>query len=126
VRPLAIDLVDVDSGSGGVKVFLFDVFDRTRVFSAPTGWTEDIDVQGPPGFRTLDLTTLAPQPGFASTATVQTDPLFLETEVVSMEVVMLGSGAVDGLRFSREADPGASRTASASRAASAGSRSTER
>jgi hypothetical protein len=104
-EPVAIDLIDVDSAGGGVKIFLTDVLGRGRIFSVPNGWTEDINVDGPPGYRTLDLTTLAPQPGFASTATATSHPDFLPGEVVRMEVVLLGSGAIDNLVLAREADP---------------------
>jgi hypothetical protein len=105
VEPVSLDLIDVDAAGGGVKVFLTDVLGRVRVYSAPNGWTEDIHTQGPPGYRTLDLTTLAPQPGFRATATVTTDADFIPTEVVRMEVVELGSGAIDNLVLRFEADP---------------------
>lgn len=104
-EPVAIDLIDVDGAGGGVKIFLTDVLGRGRIFSVPNGWTEDINIDGPPGYRTLDLTTLAPQPGFASTATATSHPDFLPGEVVRMEVVLIGSGAIDNLVLAREADP---------------------
>jgi hypothetical protein len=88
-----------------VKIFLTEVLGRQRIFSVPNGWTEDINVNGPPGFRTLDLTTLLPQPGFSSTATAISDPDFLAGEVVRMDVVLLGSGAIDNLVVESEADP---------------------
>jgi len=104
-EPVAIDLIDVDGAGGGVKIFMTDVLGRSRVFSVPNGWTEDLNVDGPPGYRTLDLTSLAPQPGFASTATATSDADFLPGEVVRMEVVLIGSGALDNLVLAREADP---------------------
>jgi hypothetical protein len=104
-NPVALDLVDVDGAGGGVKIFLTDVLGHGRVFSVPNGWTEDIAVDGPPGYRTLDLTTLLPQPGFASTATATSDPDFIPGEIVRMEVVLIGSGAIDNLVLEREADP---------------------
>lgn len=104
-EPVAIDLIDVDGAGGGVKIFLTDVLGHQRVFSAPNGWTEDRVVDGPPGYRTLDLTSLLPQPGFASTATATSDPDFIPGEVVRMEVVLIGSGAIDNLVLEREADP---------------------
>jgi len=107
VEPLSIDLIDVDGGGDGLEIVLTDVLGRVRVFTVPSGWTEDIDLQGPPGYRTLDLTTLLPQPGFASVATATSDEDFLPGEVVLMEVVLAGSGAIDNLVLAREADPGA-------------------
>lgn len=104
-EPVAIDLIDVDGAGGGVKIFLTDVLGNGRIFSVPNGWTEDIAVDGPPGYRTLDLTSLLPQPGFASTATATSDPDFIPGEVVRMEVVLIGSGAIDNLVLEREADP---------------------
>jgi hypothetical protein len=103
--PVALDLIDVDSAGAGVRVVLTDVLGQIRQFTVPTGWTEDIAAQGPPGWRTLDLTNLLPQPGFLSTATATSHPDFLPGEVVRMEVALLGSGAVDNLVLEREADP---------------------
>lgn len=103
-NPVALDLIDVDA-TGGVKIFLTDVLGHGRVYSVPSNWTGDIAVDGPPGYRTLDLTTLLPQPGFASTATATSDPDFIPGEVVRMEVVLVGSGALDNLVLEREADP---------------------
>lgn len=103
-NPVALDLIDVDA-TGGVKIFLTDVLGRGRIYSVPSNWTGDIVVDGPPGYRTLDLTTTAPQPGFASTATATGDPDFLAGEVVRMEVVLVGSGALDNLVLEQEADP---------------------
>jgi len=105
IEPVSIDLIDVDAGSGGMKIFLTDALGRSRLFTVPTGWTEDIQVNGPPGYRTLDLTSLAPQPGFASIATASGSADFLPGEVVRMEIVQLGSGAIDNLVLRREADP---------------------
>ncbi|MSR62255.1 MAG: hypothetical protein EXS08_07410 [Planctomycetes bacterium] len=105
VEPVSIDLIDVDTAGGGVKIFLTDALGRSRVFSVPNGWTRDVHVNGPPGYGTLDLTTLAPQPGFTSTATATSAADFLPGEVVRMEIVELGSGAIDNLVLRREADP---------------------
>lgn len=106
VEPRAIDLIDVDSAGNGLRVTLTDVLGRTRVFQVPASWTGDRAADGPPGFGTLDLTTLDPQPGFASTATATGDVAFLPGEVVRLEVEMTGSGAIDNLVFTREQDPG--------------------
>jgi hypothetical protein len=105
VEPRALDLIDVDA-LGSVQVRLTDVLGNTRTFSVPSGWTGDRTVNGPPGYRTLDLTTLAPQPGLASTATASGDPGFVPGEVVRLEATLTGSGALDNLVFAREADPG--------------------
>jgi hypothetical protein len=119
VEPLAIDLVDVDPAGGGVKIFLTDVLGRARTYSVPAGWTTDIDAGGPPGFARLDLTDLAPQPGVTSTATVVSDPLYIPGEIVRIDVVWIGSGAIDNLAFRRESDPASDRSAPAVRGAPA-------
>jgi hypothetical protein len=106
VEPLSIDLIDVDSAGAGMQVRMTDVLGQERIFTAPTGWTEDIAADGPPGYRTLDLTTLGSQPGFASSATATGDAFFVPGEVVRLEIVLLGSGAIDNLVFRKEADPG--------------------
>lgn len=113
-EPVAIDLIDIDAGSGtGVKVLMTDILGRTRTYSVPSGWTEDIDVNGPPGYRTLDLRTLLPQPGFAATAVALGAPNFLTDEVVRIEILLGNSGAVDNLVFNREAEtPSLARRAS--------------
>jgi hypothetical protein len=106
VEPVSIDLIDIDLGSpNGATVILTDVLDHTRVFSVPAGWTEDITREGPPGVRTLDLTTLDPQPGFLGQATVNEMQRYVPGEVVRMEVVLGGSGAVDNIVFRQEAGP---------------------
>lgn len=106
VLPLSIDLVDVDPAGGGVQVLLTDVLGHVRTYAVPAGWTTDIDAGGPPGFGTLDLTDVAPQPGVSATATVASDPLYIPGEVVRIDVVWGGSGAIDNLAFRREPDPG--------------------
>jgi hypothetical protein len=105
VEPRTLDLIDVDSLGNGVGVVMTDVLGHTRSFAVPNGWTEDRAAQGPPGYRTLDLTTLVPQPGFNAVATATSHPDFLPGEVVRLEVVLSGSGAMDNLLFARESDP---------------------
>ena len=107
VEPRSIDLIDIDGAGTGARLVLTDVLGHTRFFIVPGGWTEDINTQGPPGFRSLDLTSLAPQPGFNASATAGGDPDFLPDEVVRMEVSLFGSGALDTLVIARERDPGA-------------------
>lgn len=104
VEPRSIDLIDVDASS--MVVSLFDVLGHTRVYTVPSGWTKDVVNDGPPGYGTLDLTTLAAQAGFTSTATVASDQEFLPDEVARVEVALRGSGAVDNLVFAREQDSG--------------------
>jgi hypothetical protein len=109
VEPVAVDLIDIDLGSPrATHVVLTDVLGATRTYDVPAGWTEDITREGPPGLRTLDLTTLAPQPGFIGTATAHETSDYIPGEVVRMEIDIGGSGAVDNLVFRREADPGSS------------------
>jgi hypothetical protein len=108
VEPLAIDLVDIDGGvPRPTRVVLTDVLGHTRSYLVPAGWTRDIANEGPPGVGTLDLTTLAPQPGFAATATSSETLGYIPGEVVRLEVELGGSGALDNLVFRREADPSA-------------------
>ncbi|MCI0636622.1 MAG: WD40 repeat domain-containing protein, partial [Actinobacteria bacterium] len=55
---------------------------------------------GPPGTGTLDLTTLAPQPGFLSVATASEQAGFDADHVVRLVVTLGSSGAVDDLTWS--------------------------
>jgi hypothetical protein len=107
VEPRALDLIDVDSLGTGVSVVLTDVLGHKRSFTVPNGWTEDHATQGGTGYRTLDLTSLAPQAGFQGNATATGHADFLPGEVVRLEVVLTGSGAIDNLVFARESDPAA-------------------
>ena len=101
VAPLSIDLVDVcPEPDQAVRVVLYDENEFTRTFEVPAGWTEDV-TQGGLGWRTLDLTTLEPQPGFASTATATEFWAFDEDAVLEIEVSFSGSGAIDRLAFVR-------------------------
>jgi hypothetical protein len=101
VAPLAIDLVDIAPGGGEVVLTLADLHDRTRTFVVPAGWTRDVAVHGPPGFGRLDLTTLAPQPGFAASASAWEAVGFDPMRVVGMSVDLAGPGALDNLVFRR-------------------------
>jgi hypothetical protein len=96
----SVVLVDIDDGAGQASsVTLTDSAGRTRTYTVPAEWTEDVLVDGPPGWRTLDLTTLDPQPGFASTATAQQEPGFDGFQVVRIVVHLGSSGALDDLAF---------------------------
>ena len=55
--------------------------------------------QGGPGWRTLDLGRLAPQPGYQATATATQAEGFQPRRVVRIEIDMGGSGAVDNLVY---------------------------
>lgn len=107
VEPTSIRLVDIDQGAPRAsRVILTDVLGRKRTYLVPGGWTGDIVVDGPPGNRVLDLTSLSPQPGLMGSTTVTQDLDYIPGEVVHMEIELGGSGAIDDLRFRREADPG--------------------
>jgi hypothetical protein len=100
VRVNKIDLIDVDEEElVGVTVTLLDSNNLTRTFSVPISWTEDRLNDGPPAFRTLDLGTLAPQPGFLSVATAVEDPGFDADKVVKMTVDLGGAQAMDNICF---------------------------
>jgi len=95
-----MDLIDVDEEEiTGVTVTLLDSGGKTRTFSVPPGWTEDLLNDGPPGFRTLDLETLAPQPGFLFPATAVEDPGFDPTKVVQAHVNLGGAQDMDNFCF---------------------------
>jgi hypothetical protein len=96
--PLSLSLVDLDSGDGATTVVLHDAAAQRRTYSLPSDWTGD-RLLGQPGRGTLDLTTLAPQPGFASTATATEDAGFAPAQVLRIDVVLDGSGALDDLSF---------------------------
>jgi len=104
--PLSLDLVDIDPGqTEASSVRLFDSQGRTRTYAIPAGWTEDRVTNGPPGWRRLDLTTLAPQPGFLATATATEVPGFDAGAVRRIEVTLGSSGAVDELRWNPHPGP---------------------
>jgi len=96
VSARSIALVDIDTGSAA-QVRLIDQGGGVRHFDVPAGWTGDRLVDRTAGVRTLDLTTLAPQPGERGTATAFESPGFLAAGVVAIEVLLAGSGAVDDL-----------------------------
>lgn len=100
VAPSSIDLVDVDAGARSfVRLRLEDEGGGVRSFDVPAEWTGDRVADGTSGVATLNLTTLAPQPGFGSTATEVESPGFRPDRVVVIEVELGSSGAIDGLRF---------------------------
>ena len=113
VAPQSVDLIDVDNSGPDevVTVSLRDTGGRFRIYTVPANWTGDLidDGGGNPlvaGVRTLDLTTLANQPGFGGAdATVVEDPSFDASSVVSIVIDRGsdcpgnegGSGAIDNL-----------------------------
>jgi len=100
---LSLDLIDIDlSAPGGASVALFDELDRSRLYTVSPGFTEDLLDDGPPAWRTLDLTSLDPQPGFTASASAVESAGFDPTQVVRIEVTLQGSGAVDNLKFVRQ------------------------
>ncbi len=95
VDVLSIDLIDIDlpAPTQNASVVLTDHNGKTRTYSVPAGWT------GNGGVGTLDLQTLAPQPGVSSTATATQQPGFDATNVGQVKVTLGSSGAVDNLSF---------------------------
>lgn len=98
LQPLTIDLVDIDENNAAF-ITLTDSLGRERMYDVPGGWTNDIDADGGVGFWTLDLTTLADQEGenAGSFAIASEDAGFDGFDVVQLEVVLPGSGAIDNL-----------------------------
>jgi hypothetical protein len=95
--PLSIALIDIDQGDPLSTVVLTDASGRRRSYSIPAGWTGDFVNDGTSGKGVLDLTTLAPQPGFASTATASEQSGFDPDAVMCIEATIGGSGALDDL-----------------------------
>jgi hypothetical protein len=95
----SIDLIDVN-GNGPVIVTLFDQGGLTRTYVAPMHWTFDVSASGPKGFETLDLTTLANQPGEGGgIATASEQAGFNPNDVINITVTFQGSGGLDNLEF---------------------------
>ncbi len=98
---VSIDLVDVNGG-GMMTVTLTDTNNLTRTYDVPDEWTGAVDSPPEPGFGTLSLTTLAPQPPLpfapgSASATATEDPGFDQTSLASISIAMSGSGAIDNL-----------------------------
>jgi hypothetical protein len=95
-----LDLIDVDEEEvTGVTVTLVDSSALTRTYDVPPSWTEDLLNDGPTGFRRLDLTTTAAQPGFAASATATEDPGFDPDAVIQVIVDFGGAQAMDNFCF---------------------------
>ena len=100
VAPLSVDLMDLCPAPGqDATVTLTDDAGRTRTYVVPAGWTEDIQMDGPPGIRTLDLRTLSDQPGFMAVATASQEAGYDRNAVVLLEIAMDGSGAIDNIVY---------------------------
>ena len=108
VEPLSVtlsDLCSIGPVADVATVKLIDVLGATRTYRVPSCWTNNVAVHGPPGYGKLDLTTLAPQPGFLDTATATEDPGYDPKEIVRMEIFFGGRGAVDDILFNEEQVP---------------------
>ena len=99
VRLASVDLVDICPNPlpQEVTLVLTDSAGRTRNYDVPTGWTRDVRLDGPPGYRRLDLEVLTPQPGFASIATAAEEPGFNACGVTQLSVEFSSSGGLDDL-----------------------------
>ncbi len=95
VEAMSVRLIDIDAGPAN-SVVLTDVGGKKRTYAVPANWTGDI-LLAQPGQGTLDLTALAPQPGFASVATASEDAGFDPVKVVNIDFHMGGSGSIDDL-----------------------------
>jgi hypothetical protein len=97
--PTSLVLIDIDASDPSSTVVLTDASGNTRVYTVPGNWTGDLVSDATSGRGTLDLTTLADQPGFASTATASEDMGFDAAAVVRIDVNLGGSGALDDLNW---------------------------
>jgi hypothetical protein len=99
VSPSDLVLIDIDASDPTSTVVLTDSNGKTRTYTVPGNWTGDKVTDGPPGYRTLSLTTLANQPGFGSTATASEQAGFDPDAVIRIDVNLGGSGGVDDLTW---------------------------
>lgn len=98
--PSSIVLVDIDGSDPLSTVVLTDVNGKTRTYAVPGNWTGDKVANSPePGWKVLDLTTLANQPGFLTTATASEQAGYDPNAVIRIDVNLGGSGAVDDLSW---------------------------
>lgn len=97
MRPISIDLLDIDDAStDSMVVTLTDFSAVTRTYTVPAGWTGDL-TEAEPGVGTLDLQDTNPQAGFVSNATCVDGAGFDPNAVVGVSVELEGSGAIDNL-----------------------------
>jgi hypothetical protein len=99
--PSSITLIDQDlTNVVGSSVVLTDRYGKTRTYSIPRNWTGDMVEDAPqPGWKVLDLRTLANQPGFVGSATASQQAGFHPDLVVTLTVTFSGSGGIDDLRW---------------------------
>lgn len=100
-EPYSLDLIDLDYGhDDAVRILMYDVNGRLRAYWVPDGWTTDVASEGPPGYGTLDLTSITPQSGAHGQSTQCTSqPGFDPARVIGIEIYIHGSGAIDNLDF---------------------------
>ncbi len=96
IEAVSMRLIDLDAGDGAAAIVLRDGAGEQRTYSVPSDWTGDLNL-AQPGQGVLDLTTLAGQPGFGSSATAVQDVGFDPRGVIRIDVHLDGSGAVDDL-----------------------------
>ena len=97
VELTSIVVIDADEGFRGDFV-LTDDTGKTRSYVVPSDWTFDRSIDGPDGFQTLFLDSLAPQVGEGgATATAVEDLGFDPTRVRQLEVQFNGSPGSGGL-----------------------------
>lgn len=103
-RMLSIDVIDIDSPTQGVNFELTDIDGRKRFYTVPSMWTRDINnTPSAAGYETLNLETLAPQPGEGGgIATASEQDGFNPDAVIRMTAHFLGSGALDNMTFTPE------------------------
>jgi FG-GAP repeat protein len=95
-QPTSLRLIDVDAGDGPVTLILIDSAAKRRTYTVPSNWTGD-RLASQPGQGMLDLSNLAPQQGFSSTATASQDSGFDPFSVIRLDVTLRGSGGLDNL-----------------------------
>jgi len=106
VEMLSVKLVDVDGGNE-VLVTMVDFDGKTRLYSVPAGWSFDLSADGPNGYDTLDMTTLAAQMGEGgSAATAIEDDGFDSSRVTTVFFEFSGSGGLDDVSFRVIPTPG--------------------
>ena len=104
VRPLSVDLVDIDLPLGmDVDVTLTDSNGFSRVYAVPGGWTDD--GPGATAVGTLDLQATGNQPGIIGFATEATDPGYDGDDIVVIEFLFYGSGALDNFTWCEPCTP---------------------
>src|SRR6185503_14037403 len=107
LQPSSVRLIDIDAGDGATTLVLSDGAARQRIYTVPSNWTGDRTL-AQPGQGTLDLETLAAQPGFGSVATASEMAGFDPADVVQLDVQLDGSGAIDDLELCSASLPRAS------------------